>query len=102
MTPAPIGDDEPDGHDNHAVPRQRSFPMNEQVGIHEREVALLREIGAISDRVREMRRPDGHLDGAQIKALEAQSRAKWEELRLLRAGPVTAELTSPRRRGLYI
>ena len=49
-----------------------------------------------------MRRPDDHLDGAQFKALKAQSRAKWEELRLLRAGPVTAELTSPRRRGLYI
>lgn len=76
--------------------------MNEQVGMHEREVGLLREIGAISDRVREMRRPGGHHDGTQIKALEAQSRSKWEELRLLRAGPVTAEITSPRRRGLYI
>lgn len=76
--------------------------MNEQIGVREREIGLLREIGAISDRVRELRKPEGRLDGTQIKALEAQSRAKWEELRLLRAGPVTSELTSPRRRGLYI
>lgn len=76
--------------------------MSEQTGAREREIKILREIGALSDRVREMRRPEGRHDGTQIKALEAQSRAKWEELRLLRAGPVTSDLTSPRRRGLYI
>lgn len=65
------------------------------------EAALLREIGLLSDRVRELRRSD-HNDPAQIKALEGQSRSKWEELRLLRAGPVTIDAASPRRRGLYI
>jgi hypothetical protein len=76
--------------------------MNEQIGIHEREVGLLREIGALSDRVRELRRTDGRFDGTQIKALEGQSRVKWEELRLLRAGPAVLDQSSPRRRGLYI
>ncbi len=68
------------------------------------ENALLREIGELSNRVRELRRGDGRHDPAQIKALEGQSRSKWEELRLLRAGPVTIDMDmgSPRRRGLYI
>ena len=68
------------------------------------ERALLREIGEISNRVRELRRGDGRHDPAQIKALEGESRSKWEELRLLRAGPVTIDMDmgSPRRRGLYI
>jgi hypothetical protein len=67
-----------------------------------RETEILREIGLLFERVRALRQPAGRLDGAQIKALEGQSRAKWEELRLLRAGPVVSEITSPRRRGLYI
>ncbi len=67
-----------------------------------REAEILREIGALFDRVRALRQPAGRLDGVQIKALEGQSRAKWEELRLLRAGPAVADLSSPRRRGLYI
>ena len=67
-----------------------------------RETEILQEIGALFERVRALRQPAGRLDGAQIKALEGQSRAKWEELRLLRAGPAVADITSPRRRGLYI
>jgi hypothetical protein len=67
-----------------------------------RETEILREIGVLFERVRELRQPAGRLDGAQIKALEGQSRAKWEELRLLRAGPVIEDHSSPRRRGLYI
>ena len=67
-----------------------------------REAQILREIGGLFDRVRELRGSDGRLDGTQIKALEGESRAKWQELRLLRAGPVIADLSSPRRRGLYI
>ncbi len=68
------------------------------------ERALLREIGEISNRVRELRRGDGRHDPVQIKALEGESRSKWEELRLLRAGPVTIDMDmgAPRRRGLYI
>lgn len=72
------------------------------VAVDPRETEILREIGALSDRVRELRRPEGRLDGSQIKALEGQSRSKWEELRLLRAGPVVMDTSSPRRRGLFI
>ncbi len=70
--------------------------------IDPREAQLLREIGAITDRVRAGRRPENRMDGLQIKALEGESRSKWEELRLLRAGPVVMDNSSPRRRGLYI
>ena len=76
--------------------------MSEQQTTQTGEAALLREIGALSDRVRELRRANDRHDPAQIKALEGQSRSKWEELRLLRAGPVSIETASPRRRGLYI
>ena len=72
------------------------------MAIDPRETQILREIGVLSDRVRALRRPAGRLDGSQIKALEGQSRSKWEELRLLRAGPVVLDTSSPRRRGLYI
>ena len=73
-----------------------------KAAVDPREMAILREIGVLSDRVRALRRPDGRLDGSQIKALEGQSRSKWEELRLLRAGSVVMDTSSPRRRGLYI
>ena len=53
-----------------------------------RERGLLREIGGISDRVRELRRQGAASHGVQIKALEVESRSKWEELRMLRAGPM--------------
>ena len=71
-------------------------------GTDPRERALLREIGALSDRVRELRRPDSGADGAQIKALEVESRSKWEELRQIRAGSVVVDESAPRRRGMYI
>ena len=70
--------------------------------IDPREAELLKEIGVLTDRVREMRRPESPMDGLQIKALEGESRSKWEELRLLRAGPVELDNSSPRRRGMYI
>ncbi len=80
--------------------RYRKEDMN--VAVNPRETEILREIGVLTERVRELRRPEGRLDGSQIKALEGQSRSKWEELRLLRAGPVVIDSSSPRRRGLYI
>jgi hypothetical protein len=73
-----------------------------KVAVDPRETEILQEIGALTSRVRELRRPEGRLDGIQIKALEGQSRSKWEELRLLRAGSVVVDTSSPRRRGLYI
>lgn len=66
----------------------------------ERERRLLTEIGGLSDRIRALR-GTGASNGTQIRALEAQSRAKWEELRLLRAGSVNLDLPAPNLGGLY-
>ncbi|HEX5480459.1 MAG TPA: hypothetical protein VFY79_12145 [Dehalococcoidia bacterium] len=63
--------------------------------------ALLREIGALADRVRELRASHRSGRSEQIKALEAESRAQWERLRSLRADPTGAELPSPTLGGLY-
>ncbi|HLB23109.1 MAG TPA: hypothetical protein VJP07_03365 [Dehalococcoidia bacterium] len=57
----------------------------------ESERRLLAEIAGIADRVRALRAGGVFHDGAQIKALEGQSRLKWDELRALRAGPVNME-----------
>ncbi len=51
------------------------------------ETQLLREIGGLSDRVRGLRAQSAFEHGAQIKAIEQEMRAKWAELRTLRATP---------------
>jgi hypothetical protein len=61
---------------------------------------MLRDLGAISDRIRALREKNAGQHGAQIKALEAESRVKWEQLRSLRAGPPTNE-PPENRRSLY-
>ena len=61
------------------------------------EHTLLRELGAISDRLRALRttqRPNG----TEIRPLEAEMSLKWQELRLLRAGLPTEELPPYRSR----
>lgn len=58
------------------------------------------DIGALSDRLRKLRASPS-LDSAQVRALEAQTRVKWEELRAMRAGPANGELTRPDSRGHY-
>jgi hypothetical protein len=63
--------------------------------------ALLREIGALADRVRVLRASPKRGSSEQIKALEAESRLKWERVRSLRADPTGDELPSPRLGGLY-
>ncbi|MEX2226290.1 MAG: hypothetical protein WEB52_07575 [Dehalococcoidia bacterium] len=55
------------------------------------EQALLKEIAALAARVRALRKPGVRQDGREIQGLEAQSRAKWGELRSLRAGAVDAQ-----------
>jgi hypothetical protein len=72
--------------------------MNDDAS-NEREGGLLREIGGLHDRVRALRQSPKR-DSAQIKALEGEARSKWEELRRLRAGPVTADATQLTPRGL--
>ena len=54
------------------------------------ERRLLAELGTLSDRIRALR-AEGHPNGSEIRPLEAQSSLKWQELRLLRAGPINSE-----------
>ncbi len=54
------------------------------------EQRLLGELGVLSDRIRALR-AEPRPNGANITPLEAQSALKWQELRLLRAGPLNAE-----------
>jgi len=55
------------------------------------ERRLLAELGALSDRIRVLR-AEGHPNAVRINPLEAQASLKWQELRLLRAGPINSEL----------
>ena len=67
----------------------------------ERERALLREIGVLHDKLRAMRASGAMARATEIKAIETQSRAKWEELRTVRARPVNGDLPEPTARGHY-
>lgn len=53
------------------------------------ERRLLAELGVLSDRIRALR-AGSHPNGVEIRPLEAQTSLKWQELRLLRAGPINA------------
>lgn len=55
------------------------------------ERRLLAELGALSDRIRVLR-AERDPSAVQIRPLEAQASLKWQELRLLRAGPINSEL----------
>jgi hypothetical protein len=62
------------------------------------ERRLLTELGVLSDKLRALRaspRPDAN----DIRPLEAQMSLKWQQLRLLRAGPLNAEAHPAPRRG---
>lgn len=63
--------------------------------------ALLREIGALADRVRELRASHTPGSSDQIKALEAETRARWDRLRALRADPTGVAVPPPHRGGMY-
>lgn len=65
------------------------------------ERTLLREIDELSGRVRKLRSTGVVHDATAIKALEAQARAKWEQLRSLRAGAMNEAPPKPRHGGLY-
>lgn len=64
------------------------------------ERRLLAELGALSDRIRALRAAR-HPSGSEIRPLEAQTSLKWQELRLLRAGPINSELFPTESRGHY-
>ncbi len=61
--------------------------MNRSAPPQNPETQLLREIGGLSDRVRGLRLQSAFQHGAQIKELEQTIRAKWSDLRALRATP---------------
>lgn len=56
------------------------------------ERRLLAELGSLSDRIRTLR-AESDPSTVQIKPLEAQASLKWQELRMLRAGPVNREMS---------
>jgi hypothetical protein len=63
------------------------------------ESRILRELAGIADKVRAIRSSSKAYNSDKIKALEAESRNKWTELRTLRAGPINLEeLPTPSRR----
>lgn len=62
---------------------------------------VLIEIGTLCSRVRELRISDARGNETAIKALEIESRTKWDELRSLRAGPVNIDAPSGRGGGHY-
>jgi hypothetical protein len=64
------------------------------------EQRLLREIGNLADRVRELRSGPAPHDHTAIKALEEQSRSKWQQLRSARGGTISQE-PDTRRSRLY-
>ena len=65
------------------------------------ERQILGEIAEIATRLKRLRGAPAAVDRAQIDALEQQSRAKWNEVRLLRAGPQVAGSDDTRSRSLY-
>ena len=64
------------------------------------EHRLLKEIGKLAERLRELRSTGAMRNEAQIKALTAQLRQKWEEMRAMRAPGPVGDMTS-RGRGLH-
>lgn len=62
-------------------------------GAHDRERGLLGEIGGLADRVRDLRRTNARGNKAQIKVLTVDLRAKWNEMRALRAPPVSGDVS---------
>jgi hypothetical protein len=65
------------------------------------ESSLLREIGAIADRTRELRGADAVVNHDQVKALTRDLERKWQELRAFRAGPHDPDLAARGARGSY-
>ena len=75
--------------------------MAGKLQLSRQEQGLLEEVGRLSDRIRVLRGRGAMNNGIQIKALEAEMRTKWGELRSMRAGPMNVELQAPRARGHY-
>jgi hypothetical protein len=76
----------------HEIPRtEASMNAHAIEGTAERR-ALLNEIGALADEIRELRRLDARDGRAQIAALTATMRLKWQEMRALRAPAAIADI----------
>jgi hypothetical protein len=72
-----------------------------ETSAHDRERTLLREITGLADHVRDMRLTAAALNDAQITLLTGDLQAKWDEVRALRAPPVSGELPLRGHGGLY-
>ena len=64
------------------------------------EKGLLAELGQLSDQIR-MLRAEGRPNGDRIKPLESQMSLKWQQLRMMRAGPVNEDSPESRPRGSF-
>ena len=64
------------------------------------ERRLLAELGGLSDRIRALR-AERRPNAVRINPLDAQASLKWQELRLLRAGPINLEVAPRVQRGHY-
>jgi hypothetical protein len=90
------------------VPTVAQFPLvderRERGGLmsidSDNERRLLGELGVLSDRLRALRAVP-HPDSREIRPLESQMSLKWQEMRLLRAGPVNTEAFAPGIRSHY-
>jgi hypothetical protein len=61
------------------------------------ERRILGELGVLSDRLRALRAAR-QPNAEEIRPVEAQMSLRWQQLRLLRAGPINAEAHAPSRR----
>jgi hypothetical protein len=61
------------------------------------ERVLLSELGALADGLRALRAAS-QPNADEIRAVEAQVSLKWQQLRLLRAGPINTEAHPPSRK----
>jgi hypothetical protein len=62
------------------------------------ESKLLRDIGRLADKLRELRRTNAVANEAQIKTITADMRSKWDELRSSRAGTRSGPGAAPAER----
>ncbi len=102
MTPSALGAEAADANsrwhmDGHGKPTPTDAV---EADARDRERGLLAQISDLADRVRHLRRTDAVMHQVRIKTLSDDLRGKWDEMRALRAPPVSADV-SLRRHGHY-
>jgi hypothetical protein len=64
------------------------------------EQRILGELGRLSDKLRAARAAPS-IDAPEVQSIESQMSLKWQQLRLLRAGPINAQPNAPFRRNSH-